>query len=112
MKIGFIGLGVMGKPMSKNIFDLEPNQSFSAGAGSTIEYNIYIDAATDYISAASADAESALHLEIELGEPLLLVRRISYRGGEPIEYADLRIIAERYEYSVHTTDRPPQGLQF
>ena len=75
-------------------------------------YHIFIDAATDYISAATASPEEARLLKITTAEPLLVVRRISYRSGEPIEFADLRIIAERYEYSVHTKDRPPREVHF
>ena len=76
------------------------------------KYNIFIDAATDFISAATADSEIVSLLKIEKGAPLLIVRRISYRGGEPIEFAELHIIAERYEYSVHTKERPPKELKF
>lgn len=76
------------------------------------EYNIFIDAATDYISAAAADGEAASLLNIQPGEPLLVVRRISYRRGQPIEYAVLRIIAEKYEYSMHTKDRPVKDMQY
>ena len=76
------------------------------------KYNIFIDAATDFISAATADSEAASLLKIKKGAPLLIVRRISYREGEPIEFAELHVIAERYEYSVHTKERPPRELQF
>jgi len=70
------------------------------------EYNITIDAATDYISARSASAEEAEELKIQEGAPLLMVRRITYSKGSPIERADLEIVAGRYEYSVRTMDRP------
>lgn len=70
------------------------------------EYNIRIDSATDYISARSASAEEAAELKIKEGSPLLIVRRITYSKGSPIERADLEIVAGRYEYSVRTTDRP------
>ena len=76
------------------------------------EYNIFIDAATDYISAANADQNEATLLKIKKGAPLLIVRRTSYRGGDPIEFAELHIIAKRYEYSVHTKGRPYKELKF
>jgi hypothetical protein len=44
--------------------------------------------------------------------PILTVRRVSYRSQKPIELADLRIVADRYEYSVHTKERPPQAAMF
>ncbi len=70
------------------------------------EYNIVIEAATDSISARAASALEAEELKIPEGSPLLVVRRITYSKGNPIERADLDIVAGRYEYSVRTTERP------
>jgi GntR family transcriptional regulator len=72
------------------------------------EYNVAIEAATDYISARSASFEEAEELKIPEGSPLLVVRRITYSKGNPIERADLCIVAGRFEYSVRTTERPNQ----
>lgn len=74
------------------------------------EYHIFIDAATDFLSARIAEPEESRQLGIRDGDPLLIVKRISYVGGHPMEVAQLRIVADKYEYSVHTKDRPPQGL--
>ncbi len=70
------------------------------------EYNLVIDAATDFISARAASAEEAKALAVAEGAPLLVVRRITYAAATPIERADLFIVAGRYEYSVHTHSRP------
>lgn len=70
------------------------------------EYNVAIEAATDSISARAASNEEAEELKIPEGSPLLVVRRITYSKGRPIERADLDIVAGRYEYSVRTTERP------
>jgi GntR family transcriptional regulator len=70
------------------------------------EYNVTIDAATDYISARAASAEEAAELKMQEGAPLLIVRRITYSKGSPIERAELEIVAGHYEYSVRTMDRP------
>jgi GntR family transcriptional regulator len=70
------------------------------------EYNVVIEAATDSISARSASAEEAEELKIPEGSPLLVVRRITFSRGSPIERAELNIVAGRYEYSVRTTERP------
>jgi len=70
------------------------------------EYNVLIEAATDFISACAASGEEAEELCISEGSPLLVVRRITYSNGRPIERADLHIVAEHYEYSVRTTERP------
>lgn len=72
------------------------------------EYAIAIDSATDYISADVASEKEVELLEILPDTPLLTVRRISCRNSKPVELAYLRIIADRYEYSVFTKDRPPR----
>ncbi len=73
------------------------------------EYHIVIEAATDYISAREPTDEEARRLQILPRSPLLVVRRVTHSGGRPIEVAILLIIAEKYEYCVHTKDRPPQS---
>jgi GntR family transcriptional regulator len=71
-------------------------------------YGLAIEAATDYISARQAGPEEAARLGIPVDAPLLVVRRITHSGGRPIEEALLRIVADRYEYCVHTRGRPPR----
>jgi GntR family transcriptional regulator len=72
------------------------------------EYNVVIDAATDYISAKAASAVEAGKLEIPKQSPLLVMKRITYSCGRPIEVAVSHIVADRYEYCVHTKNRPPR----
>jgi GntR family transcriptional regulator len=72
------------------------------------EYVIVIDAARDFISADIASEMEANQLEILPGASLVTVKRVSYRNAEPIELAFLRIIADRYEISVFTKERPPR----
>ncbi len=72
------------------------------------EYNLMIEAATDFISARQALPEEAEKLQIAEGSPLLVVRRDSHSGGRPIEVAILLIVADKYEYCVHTKERPPR----
>jgi GntR family transcriptional regulator len=71
------------------------------------EYNIAIEAATDFISAKAARAEEAEKLEVAAETPLLVVKRITYGRGRPIEVAVLHVVADRYEYCVQSKDRPP-----
>ena len=73
------------------------------------EYNLVIEAATDFISARQALAAEAERLQIAEGSPLLVVRRDSHSGGRPIEVAILLIVADKYEYCVHTKERPPRA---
>lgn len=71
-------------------------------------YSLVIEAATDYISARQASGEEADRLQIPVDSPLLVVRRITHSGGRPIEEALLLVVADRYEYCVHTRERPPR----
>ena len=71
-------------------------------------YNLVIEGATDYISARQASPEEAARLAIPVDSPLLVVRRVSHSGGRPIEEALLLVVADRYEYCVHTRERPPR----
>jgi GntR family transcriptional regulator len=73
------------------------------------EYNLRIEAATDWISATAADAPVASRLEVPEGSPLLVVRRITYSRGRPIEVAVLHVLADKYEYCVQSKDRPPRA---
>ena len=73
------------------------------------EYNLVIEAATDFISAREVTDAEAERLQIPLHSPLLVVRRITHSGGRPIEVAILLIVADKYEYCVHTKDRPPRA---
>lgn len=70
------------------------------------EYNVIIEAATDTISAKAASKSEADELGISEDSPLLLVRRLTTSKGNPIEWADLRIVAGHYVYSVKTKMRP------
>ncbi len=70
-------------------------------------YNIVINSATEYITAIASDFTESELLGISVGTPLLLVRRITYSEGKPIEYAILKIIADKYEYSISLRERPP-----
>jgi GntR family transcriptional regulator len=72
------------------------------------EYNLVIEAATDFLSARPALPLEAEKLQIPEGSPLLVVRRDSHSGGRPIEAAILLIVADKYEYCVHTKERPPR----
>ncbi|MFZ5833354.1 MAG: GntR family transcriptional regulator [Planctomycetota bacterium] len=73
------------------------------------EYGLVIEAATDYLTAKSASPLEARTLRVSAKTPLLVVRRVTFSGGRPVEVALLKIVAERYEYCVHTKDRPPRS---
>src|ERR1700690_213728 len=73
------------------------------------EYNLVIEAATDFISARDVTDAEAEKLQIPPHSPLLVVRRITHSGGRPVEVAILLVVADKYEYCVHTKERPPRG---
>jgi GntR family transcriptional regulator len=75
------------------------------------EYSLVIEAATDFISARDVTESEARKLQIPEHSPLLVVRRITHSGGRPVEVAILLIVAEKYEYCVHTRDRPPRSAE-
>ncbi len=73
------------------------------------EYAINIRSALEYISAKPASASEAEKLNVAEGSPLLVVRRITQGDRRPIEVAILLIIANKFEYSVYTKDRPSRS---
>jgi GntR family transcriptional regulator len=73
------------------------------------EYNLAPETATDSISARTVSPGEAHRLQVPENSPLLVVRRVSFIGGRPFEAATLLIVADRYEYSVQTRDRPPRA---
>jgi GntR family transcriptional regulator len=70
------------------------------------EYNLVIEAATDFISARDVTPAEAAVLQIPEHSPLLVVRRITHSGGRPVEVAILLVVADKYEYCVHTRTAP------
>jgi len=75
------------------------------------EYRLVIEAATDFISARDASPAEAQKLQVPEHSPLLVVRRITYSGGRPVEVAILLVVADKYEYSVQTKDRPSRAIR-
>jgi GntR family transcriptional regulator len=73
------------------------------------EFNVVIEAATDFITARVSTPDEAKRLCVPEGSPLLVVRRITFSGGRRIELAVLLVIADKYEYCVHTKERPPRA---
>jgi GntR family transcriptional regulator len=73
------------------------------------EYAITIERAIEYISAKPASLSEAEKLNVSVGSPLLVVRRITQSDRRPFEVAILLINANKFEYSVYTKDRPPRA---
>jgi len=73
-----------------------------------LEYNLIIDSANDFITAKPATENEAQMLGIMVGYPLLHVKRISFIKMKPVEYVLLKVVGDKYEYFVHTKERPPK----
>jgi GntR family transcriptional regulator len=75
------------------------------------EYNLSLETAMDFISAREAASAEARKLQVPDGSPLLVVRRVPFSGGRPIESALLLIVADKYEYCVPLKERPPRAAR-
>ena len=69
------------------------------------QYGLVIKEATEYLTATAADFLEANLLEVEVGEPLLCSRRISYTDAGVLEYSINKIVAAHYEYGIHLKGR-------
>jgi len=68
-------------------------------------YGIIFKEASETITAISASFTDAQILRVPSGTPLLLSTRITCSDQGPLEYAIIKVIAERYEYQVYMSGR-------
>lgn len=87
--------------------DLEMREGNFVGLYNMLEreYNIILASAMENISAIAADFTEAQILRIPIGSPLLFVRRIAYTEHGPFECAFIKLVADKYEYSVYLEGR-------
>lgn len=79
------------------------SEDFSGSLLNLLEtkYGVEIFVGDQVIEAASADEQQAALLEIEKGDPVLVIRRTSYsRDGMPVEYVEGIYRADRYSYRI------------
>lgn len=69
------------------------------------KYKIILTEATETLSASSADFMESQILQIPIGSPLLCSRRVSYVEQGPFEYSTIKLVADKYEYSIHLQGR-------
>ena len=69
------------------------------------KYNIILKDATERITAVAADFTESQILRVPFGTPLLISRRITNIVQGPFEYAIIKLIADKYEYSVYLQGR-------
>ena len=70
------------------------------------QYHIVLTCATENISAAVADFAEAQILQVPVGTPLLLSRRTTFTESGPAEHAIIKLLGNKYEYSIYTEGRP------
>lgn len=69
------------------------------------KYGILITSAKDNIKAKVSDFLESELLQIPIGSPLLVDRRITYSMGRPIEVVIMIVDASKYEFSVNLVGR-------
>lgn len=69
------------------------------------QYNLILQSAWERITATSAEFTESQILQIPVGAPLILSKRISYTEQGPIEYGIIKLVGDKYEYSIHLEGR-------
>jgi GntR family transcriptional regulator len=65
------------------------------------EHGVRLDRAEEQLAARAATRDEAALLGVRVGEPLMLVRRLSYDdAGELVEAVDAQYIGTRYDYRI------------
>lgn len=70
------------------------------------EYGLVLESAVERISAIVADFTESQMLRINVGDPLLYSRRITYTKSCPLEYAKSKLLADKYQFSIYMQGRP------
>ncbi len=83
-------------------FDLQP-----LGAGQSLYaqledgFNVVVHTTEDVFGIATADPRTAAQLQVDPGEPLLLMTRSAFdKAGRPVEYGRVLIRADRYHHTI------------
>lgn len=69
-------------------------------------YNVVLTSAIENISAGTADFSEAQILQVPVGSPLLISKRVTFNDNGPVEYAVIKILGDKYEYSIYMEGRP------
>jgi GntR family transcriptional regulator len=94
------------------IADLVPGIILDAGKFVSLyhhletKYGIKITSARDNIKAKVSDFLESELLQIPIGSPLIVDRRITFSGNKPIEDVIMIVDASKYEFAVNLVGRP------
>jgi GntR family transcriptional regulator len=65
------------------------------------KYNIAFDSAEERISADNSNFTEAQVLDVPVGTALLVSNRTSYLSGQPVAFANLKIIGNKYNFYIY-----------
>lgn len=68
-------------------------------------YNITLKNATEKVSAITSDFTDSQILQIPIGSPILFTRRTVNIEQGPFEYSVIKLVADKYEYSMYLEGR-------
>lgn len=91
----------------KPLPDFENNQKTFLSLYALLEkqYGIRMEEAYQTITAISANFTESQILQVPVGSPLIVSKRVTYTNGAPFDYSTLRIIADKYSYSIYLSGR-------
>lgn len=93
------------KPNIAPDLDQHVNQFTSLYSFLEKQYNIVISDAMERLSAIAADFSDSQILQIPFASPLILSKRITRNEQGPFEYAIIKLLADKYEFSVYLHGR-------
>lgn len=101
-------IGIMENYLIASLFpELEQHANTFVSLYNFLEefYGLTISSANEKISAASATFIESQILQIPVGSPLLVSRRVTYSNDSPFEFCCVKSIADKYEYAVFLEER-------
>ena len=101
-------IGIMENYLVLNLFpDLEKYTGTFLSLYDFLEthYRLSITDAYERISAAGANFVESQILQVPMGTPLLISRRVTYTGDTPFECCSIKSIADKYEYEIYLQGR-------
>ena len=69
------------------------------------KYHFVLTGAIEHLSAGITDFSEAQILDVPVGWPLLISERVTYSENKPVEYANTRILGDKYKYAIHLEGR-------
>ncbi len=95
---------------NQSLFNLELLNNISLYKILELEIGIQLYRAEEWVDATRALSEEAELLQIEVGDSVLLIERLTFaKGNRPVEFVKMIFPARRYRYKVELFRAPRQG---